>query len=319
MSFGTKVKEEIASKLNLETEEEKRAFVSSIFRMIGSIEITRKSKVFRMEFASSDLLLYMNSIIEEMYGETLSFDFKGEDDEEDRTFVAKLDYNEKILIDTGMLVEKDGDVDFASGIGIELKSANEMRAYVLGCFLTAGGLYVPSEKKHSGYHLEIAFKEEEVASEVANMIAEISDIFMKKVERGEDYVLYVKEHNMICDMLGLLGATRCYFELLELVIERSALNNANRHGNCSAANAIKVADAGIKHVMAIQYLKDNNLYDSLNDKLKAAAEIRLANPNTPLEELAGMMNPPITKSGLNHRLAKIITIADTAKKENGDE
>ena len=318
MSFNSKVKEEILTKLNIALSRERRAFISSIFRMSGSIEITRNARWFRLEIEDPMLLMYVNKMFEEEFHRSLSFDIKNEENRQDKYYVAKLDYDESILIDTGVL-EREGDsVVFTSGIGLDVSGRSEITAYILGCFLSRGGVYVPSEKKHSGYHLEIAFREDEIASELACMLAEF-DIFMKKVERGDEYILYIKESDMICDLLMILGAKECYFELQNLIILRSQKNNANRHGNCSVANAIKVADTSIKHIMAINYIKEHGAYETLNKKLKDVAELRLDNPNMPLEELASMLTPPITKSGINHRLTKILNIADELRKENGDE
>lgn len=321
MSFNSDVKAEIMERMQIASPRERHAFLSAILRASGSIEIVYSKRNLRLEIEDSSVLLRVNGMIEEEYGTSLKFNLNKESREKDRYYVARLDYNEDILLSTGILAKDDeGNINFTEGIGMDIRGKSEISAYIIGAFLSRGGVYVPSEKKHSGYHLEITFREESIASEVASMLAEF-DIFMKKIERNEEYVLYIKESDMICDMLMLMGAKKSYFDLQNLIIERSQRNNANRHGNCSAANAVKVADTGIKHIIAIKYLMDKGVFGTLDEKLKDVAKLRMENPNSSLEELAGLTNPPISKSGLNHRLRKILDMAEELKskedKNNG--
>lgn len=315
MSFSRQVKDEILEKISLDTEGKRIAFISGIFRTSGSIGIIGNKKRIVFEMGNSVTAMRLATALKDEFSVPVEMDMKSDD--MDRSLIVHIPYNESNLLKIGILKEIGGEIVFTEGIGIDIATEEQIVAYAQGIYLINGRVSVPSDTKKSGYHLEINFKDELLASEVADKLAEI-DISLKKVERNEEHILYIKESDTICDFIYLMGATKSYFTLSDLILSRSQKNNANRLGNCKAANAVKVADSGVKHILAIQYLKNVGELEKLSDKLKEAANLRVEYPMLSLEELAGKVEPPISKSGLNHRLTKIVEIADELKREGKD-
>ncbi len=312
MSFSREVKDEILEKISLDMSGKRRAFISGIFRNCGSVAIISNVKKIVFELGNAVIAMRLASALKEEFSAAGEMNMKSEG--MDRCVTVSIPYGEELLEKIGIVsASADGSV-FTEGIGLSLDSKEEIVAYVQAQYLLCGRVSVPSDTKKSGYHLEMIFKDGVIASEIADKLAEI-EISLKKVERNEEYALYIKESDTICDFIYLMGASKSYFALQELILSRSQKNNANRLGNCKAANALKVADSGVKHILAIQYLKDTGEIGRLTDKLKEVADLRVEYPMLSLEELAAKVDPPISKSGLNHRLTKIVEIADELKRE----
>ena len=115
---------------------------------------------------------------------------------------------------------------------------------------------------------------------------------------------------MIEDILSVIGANQAYFILVNGKIEREIRNNENRATNCETRNIAASVDAAQKQITAIEKLKSEDKFDSLPQSLKETAEMRILYPSLPLSELAGKFAPPLTKSGLNNRLKKILELAN---------
>ena len=126
--------------------------------------------------------------------------------------------------------------------------------------------------------------------------------------RGKGFVVYIKRSEMIINLLTLMGASMRSLELIETTIIKEANNKTNRMFNCDGANIKKTIEASIKQRQAIEYLKNRDILSSLPEELISAAQIRLDFPEASLKELCKNSKEPITVSGLNHRLNKIIEI-----------
>ena len=178
-------------------------------------------------------------------------------------------------------------------------------AFLRGAFL-AGGSVTDPEK---GYHMEIATTHKSVARETYVLMHEIVDFYPKSAERSGGQVLYLKQSDLITDFLTFLGAPVASMGIMEARLEKELNNKVNRRCNCDDANTSKVVEAAQEQIAAIQILKDKGMIENLPGKLKQAALAREANPASSLTELAGMMDPPITKPAMNHRLKKLVQMA----------
>ena len=107
-------------------------------------------------------------------------------------------------------------------------------------------------------------------------------------------------------------------ELENVRILKDMRNNVNRIVNCETANLSKTVSAAIKQLEDIQYLAQNNEISKLPEALRSVAEARIAQPDASLKELGESLNPPVGKSGVNHRLRKLSELADTLRKEKGE-
>ena len=131
----------------------------------------------------------------------------------------------------------------------------------------------------------------------------------KSATRSGGYVLYLKQSDMISDCLTYLGAPVAAMGIMEAKLEKELNNKVNRRCNCDDANTSKVVEAAQMQLTAIRQLQENGIFSTLPAKLQQAAVARMENPEASLTELAGMMEPPISKPAMNHRLQKLMQMA----------
>jgi hypothetical protein len=178
-------------------------------------------------------------------------------------------------------------------------------AFVRGAFLGGGSVTDPQK----GYHLEYDTKNEAQAKRLREIL--LTDGFETKLTYRKGYhIVYVKGSEEIADILGFMGAPHFAFELLDVQIEKEMRNDINRRVNCENANTNKAAKASSKHLFAIKKIRDAGQWDKLPDVLKEIAEMREEYPEDSLKELGEKTIPPIGKSGVNHRLNRILEIAE---------
>ncbi len=179
------------------------------------------------------------------------------------------------------------------------------RAYLRGAFLAAGSVSDPEKS----CHLEIICQSADRADEIRELLATF-EIDARQVVRKGHYVVYLKEGSQIADTLNVIGAHIALMEFENSRILKDVRNTVNRRVNCETANIDKTVLAAVKQAKDIELVMQSECYDDLPDTLKAIAEARLGNPNVSLKELGELLDPPIGKSGVNHRLRKLSAIAE---------
>lgn len=186
-----------------------------------------------------------------------------------------------------------------------LKSACCKRAFLRGCFLCAGSMSDPAK----AYHLEYLCGEEEMANQLLKVIADF-EVDARMVRRKKYYVVYVKEGASIVELLNVMEAHISLMNLENTRILKEIGNHTNRKVNCETANIIKAVNAANKQIADIERIRDIKGLDSLAPPLREMAEVRLQYPDVTLGELGKYLDPPIGKSGVNHRLRKLGEIAE---------
>ena len=184
---------------------------------------------------------------------------------------------------------------------------DEHRALARGAFLGSGSISNPNKN----YHLEIDLKHLDFAKYLKNLLYGYN-INLKILENKN--VVYIKEGEEISKFLAFIGASQSVLKFEEIRVMRDMRNNVNRLVNCETANLNKTVNAAIEQIEAIEFLKKIKKFDALSDDLIEIAELRVKNPDATLKELGGMLEEPIGKSGVNHRLKKILDIAQEIKK-----
>lgn len=177
-------------------------------------------------------------------------------------------------------------------------------AFFRGAFL-AGGSVTDPEKR---YHLELATSHFNVSREMNTLLLE-AGFSPKEITRKGNYLTYFKQSEAIEDFLTALGAPLAAMELMNAKAEKDLRGSINRRVNCDAANLDKAVEAAQEHLEAIRTLEQRDMLQDLPDKLKEAVDLRAAYPELTLAQLAVLCNPPITKSSLNYRLRKLITLS----------
>jgi len=178
-------------------------------------------------------------------------------------------------------------------------------AFLRGAYL-AGGSVTDPEK---GYHLELATTHQSVAAETFLLLSEAVGFDPKTARRGGGHVLYLKQSDQISDCLTFLGAPVAAMGIMEAKLEKELNNKINRRCNCDDANISKVVEAAQEQLAAIRILRQRGVVEQLPGKLQQAILAREENPEASLSELAAMMEPPISKPAMNHRLKKLLELA----------
>lgn len=179
------------------------------------------------------------------------------------------------------------------------------RAFIRGAFLASGSMSDPEK----GYHFEIVCPDERKAGQLQTLIRSFH-IDAKVVQRKKSYVVYVKEGAQIVDMLAVMEANVALMNLENIRILKEMRNSVNRKVNCEMANINKTVNAAVKQIEDIKLIESKMGFHNLNEGLAEIAELRLQYPEATLKELGMMLNPQVGKSGVNHRLRKLSSIAD---------
>ena len=178
-------------------------------------------------------------------------------------------------------------------------------AFLRGAFLAGGSVTDPGK----GYHLEMSTTHQSVSRETFALMREVMGFSPKTASRGGGQVLYLKQSEQISDFLTYIGAPVAAMGIMEARLEKELNNKVNRRCNCDDANTSKVVEAAQEQLAAIRTLRARGQLDNLPGKLLQAAAAREENPESALTELAEMMEPPITKSAMSHRLKKLVELA----------
>ena len=185
-----------------------------------------------------------------------------------------------------------------------LEEEAECMAYLRGAFLAGGSVTDPAKR----YHLEMTTSHYKVSRETCALLIECG-FSPKELSRGGTNILYFKQSDYIEDFLTAIGAQVSAMGVMEAKVEKDLRNGVNRRVNCETANLTKVVDASMGQMAAIRALEEAGELDKLPGKLRETALLRRENPEATLQELAAMLNPPITKSAINHRMRKLLELA----------
>ena len=179
------------------------------------------------------------------------------------------------------------------------------RAYLRGVYLAAGSMSNPEK----GYHMEFVCDQEPQAQYLIKVLQEF-EIEAKEVLRKKYHVVYLKDGEAIVDLLGLMGAHVALMELENTRIYKEMRNSINRRVNCEAANITKTVNAAARQVEDILYIQEHMGLQKLPANLREMAQLRLDYPDATLKELSELSDPPVGKSGVNHRLRKLSELAE---------
>lgn len=184
------------------------------------------------------------------------------------------------------------------------------RAFIRGAFLATGSISDPEKS----YHFEIVCATMPKAEQLRDIIATF-DIEAKIIQRKKYYVVYIKEGSQIVDILNVMEAHIALMNLENVRILKEMRNSVNRKVNCETANINKTVSAAVKQLEDIKYIQDTIGFGKLAEGLEEIALKRLEQPEATLKELGAMLNPPVGKSGVNHRLRKLSLIAESLREE----
>ena len=322
MSFANDAKLEVL-KENIENDCCSIAFLSAILKCCGELSISSNHQI-KVEIFTEipELFDKIKHIIEQYYGKVCEMSMM-ENTNISRSSRYKItlpyDITDQLLKDLGIMsIDQDGMLAIENGIADFLIMDDCCkRSYVKGAFVACATSNIViknyNNDRGSGYHLEFVFNFDKIAEDFLKLLSNF-DITAKITTRKNSPIVYIKEYQLICDTLALVGANKAVLDLQNEAAIRELRNNVNRQNNCLNANLNKTVQASVKQLNAIKNIQDNMGLESLSENLMELALLRLANPEATLEELRQLSTQKLTKSGVNHRFAKIIEISDNITK-----
>jgi len=309
MSFSSDVKEEIA-KTAPGPRHCQIAQIATVMNHCGSlrrneegkeelvISIERKS-LYRKCFTLLRKTYNINSVSE--IGD-------GPEDEKNGPYeivISDKDDAVNILKGTGILGRDGVFKGFHRPIDAILIKNSCCRSVFLGMtFLCIGSMSDPKK----GYHLEMVCENREQAQQIIDVMATF-ELDAKIICRKKYFVVYIKEGSAIVDFIGICGARVSLMEFENLRILKEMGNSINRRVNCETANIAKTVAASTRQIEDIQLIQKLYGFEKLPDNLREIAEVRQEHPDASLQELGELLDPPVGKSGVNHRLRKLSELA----------
>ena len=182
---------------------------------------------------------------------------------------------------------------------------NCLAAFIRGVFLSIGTIVSPE----NAYHVEFSLSDEQKSEQFCALLCELGFTAHITVRRGVR-AIYLKESEVIEDLFTFIGAPQVALQIMNTKIMRDIRNNENRRANCDAANIFKSTGAAAVQIRLIRQLTESGKLGTLPKALQITAALRLEYPEVSLIELAGLHEPPITKSGVSHRLQKLVAAAE---------
>lgn len=216
------------------------------------------------------------------------------------------------ILQATKLLDRNHEIkeEFSITSNLAIQNTCCKRAFIRGAFLAAGSISNPKKD----YHFEIVVPFKEKAVQLQKIITTFN-IEAKVIKRKKNYVVYLKEGSQIVDILNVMEAHVALMELENIRIYKGMRNSINRQVNCEAANIGKTVKAATRQIEDINYIISNKSSLLLSDGLKEIASLRINHPDASLKELGSMLNPSLSKSGVNHRLRKINQIADKLREQ----
>ena len=179
------------------------------------------------------------------------------------------------------------------------------RAFIRGTFLAAGSVSDPNK----GYHFEIVCPNKKQADQIERVMNSF-DVEAKQISRNGKYVTYLKEGAQVVEILRVMEASHSVMELENIRVVKEVRGTINRKVNCETANIGKTVSTAVRQIEDINLIDQHIGLENLSEQLQEIAKVRLEYPDTPLGSLGQYLDPPIGKSGVNHRLKKLAKIAD---------
>lgn len=328
MSFSFDAKTEV-SKTDLPSKQCcAKAELSALIRTCGSLNFDIATKQYSIEFVTDLPTLFpringlIKMIVPDFNGLTLM-------EEERQNHMPRFhigvpqDISKRLLLDCYVFRSfENGSFDMIDGISrFVVEDECCKKSFIKGAFLGCASANIVIKdinnlKKHTGgYHLEFVFSKGGLANDFLHLLSEFM-IHAKLMQRKKFWIVYLKEAEQVSDLFGIVDAYNAVMTLQNEFAVREVRNNLNRQLNCLNSNMEKMVVASLKQIEAIEYIRDTVGLEVLPPTLYELCLLRIANPEETFDNLAKLMTEPLTKSGVNHRLRKIIQIANDLKQKN---
>lgn len=282
------------------------AELSALIRMNGSIQLSNKKVILDISTENAAIARRIYSLIKKHFNvHTELLVRKKMRLKKNNVYIVRIPAGVQELL-AALKITSEG-FQFLPGISPDIVRKNCCkRAYLRGAFMAGGSVNNP---EGSSYHLEIASMYEEHCQSLVDLANEF-DLNARCIERKKGFIFYLKEGEKIIELLNIIGAHQALFKFEDVRIMRDMRNSVNRIVNCETANLNKTIGAAVRQIDNIRFLQKEIGLESLPEKLREVAEIRLAHPEINLKEVGEMLKGTVSKSGVNHRLRKLDIMAE---------
>lgn len=315
MSFSLKVKNEVCRYTDI-TKDQAVSELSAIMKVSGTLLLGgNKQFNFNVTTENPAIARFIFKILKEHFNIHTKIMVKRSNSLKKNNVYVILITEEMgvkdLLKQVGLLKENENIFALDYSIPKDIVDTEERRrAYIRGAFLGGGSISNPEKT----YHLEFVTHDNEYAGDLSKLINQYG-LNSKVIQRKSSFIVYLKEGEQIVDLLNIIGAHSSLLELENVRIMKEMRNNVNRLVNCETANLSKTVNAAVRQVESIRLIEKEIGLSRLPENLREIAELRLKYPDESLKELGEMLNPPVGKSGVNHRLRRIEKIAGELRKE----
>ena len=315
MSFSGNIKEEISRQLS-PARHCQIAELAAIISMCGAVMIdSRGHAALKIHTENLAVARKYFTLLKKTFNIRIDVSIRqGIGNHKNRTCTVAVTHHEDAMrvLQAVKLIDPYGEIEenLSLAQNVVLMQSCCKRAFIRGAFLAAGSISDPEKF----YHFEIACATEAKAKQIQGLIFSMG-IEAKIVQRKKYFVVYIKEGSQIVDILNVMEAPVALMELENIRILKEMRGSVNRQVNCETANINKTVSAAVKQMEDIIYIRDTAGLDSLPETLREIAELRLARPEATLKELGEALDPPVGKSGVNHRLRKLGNMAEVLRQE----
>ncbi len=298
----------------------KRAFLSGLIRGAGNYYVTSSGFGINIQHQSPELIVKSAQMVKQL----ISFEPVVKMRKQDREFNPKVVYEMDLpgakcfdLLEEAYI--SPAPYQLYDGIANELiESPCCQKSFLQGVFLASGTISIPHSlddngSTKGGYYMEFSLGDEQVAEDLLDLLTQL-DTEPKMRRRGESFSVYIKDAEKISDLCAFLGAMRAVLEIQNTIVMRSIRNDENRKNNCTSANIDKTIEASLKQQSAIELLKSTGVLHTLDKTLQDTANARLQFPELSLTELSSKIEGNPSKSCLNHRMRKLLALAEEIEK-----
>ena len=318
MSFSSRVKEELSRQLS-SARHCQIAEIAAILSLCGRIHIDEEDHYsIRIHTENVAVARKYFTLLKKTFNIRTDVSIRsGMNHGRSRTYIVAVREHEEALkvLQAVKLINTQGEIGENLSLirNVVLQNACCRRAFIRGAFLAAGSISAPEKF----YHFEIVCPTEPKAEQLKNIIATF-DIEAKIVPRKRYYVVYIKEGSQIVDILNVMEAPVSLMELENIRIVKEMRGSVNRQVNCETANINKTVSAAVKQIEDIRFIQSVAGLSGLPESLQEMARIRLERPEATLKELGEALEPPVGKSGVNHRLRKLSLVAEELRQQYPD-
>ena len=281
MSYASQVKKELT---NLEVHpEHARAELSALIRMNGSLSLAQHHFILNIQTENPAIARRIYSLLHQLYTVDSELVVRRKMKlQKNKQYIVRLRQHVQAILADLRIVQKDS-FQIRTDISEDIWSSQQRaRSYLRGAFLAGGSVNNPETSR---YHLEIYTLYEDQNQGLVKLMNQFQ-LNARATQRRNGFIVYLKEAEKISDFLQIIGATASMLKFEDIRIVRDMRNSVNRLVNCENANINKTIKAAAKQVANIRYYQENFGLEKLPVKLKEIAELRLANPEVSLTELA---------------------------------